>query len=157
MNSATARNLPTREQLRIWRDYTETAESLRSLLGSRMQSESAVSTADYQVMLALSEATGRRLRSSALASSIGWQRSRLSHHLGRMEARGLIVREGSAADNRGSEVLLTAAGAEVFRRCSVPHLRDVRELFVAALTPEQLAALDGVSAALRVHLGLPGR
>jgi DNA-binding MarR family transcriptional regulator len=149
------RPLLTAEELRIWRDFIETAEALRSELASRLQSESALSPGDYAVLLALSEAPGQRLRSSDLATSIGWERSRLSHHLGRMERRGLIHREECATDNRGAEIVLDPTGAEAFRRASVPHLRAVRELFVDALTSTQLIAAGEVAKALRSSLGSP--
>ncbi|MFI7575352.1 MarR family winged helix-turn-helix transcriptional regulator [Micromonospora sp. NPDC049497] len=152
------RQLPTTEQLRIWRDFIETAEALRSELSSRLQSESSLSPGDYVVLLALSEAEGRRMRSSELAAGIGWERSRLSHHLGRMERRALVRREECAADSRGAEVVLTTTGAEAFGDATVPHLRAVRELFVDALTPDELVAAGEVAAALRAHLaGLRGR
>ncbi|MEO3742726.1 MarR family transcriptional regulator [Plantactinospora sp. B5E13] len=146
------RQLPTAEQLRIWRDFIETTEALRSRLTSRLQTECALSPGDYAVLLALSEAEDRQLRSSELATQIGWERSRLSHHLGRMERRGLIRRQESAADPRGAEVLLTEAGAEAFQRSTYPHLRAIRELFVDALTPEQLVAAGEIAAALRDRL-----
>src|SRR4051794_24241090 len=150
--STTTRRLPTRDELRIWREYIETADALRSALGARLQSDSGLSSGDYTVLLALSEAHGHRLRSSALAAQIGWERSRLSHHLGRMERRGLIAREDCPTDSRGAEVVLTDDGADAFRRATVPHLRAVRELFVDALTPEELTAAATVGAALRAHL-----
>jgi DNA-binding MarR family transcriptional regulator len=146
------RQLPTAEQLRIWRDFIETAEVLRSELASRLQSESSLSPGDYAVLLALSEAPGSRMRSSDLATAIGWERSRLSHHLGRMERRGLIRREDCATDSRGAEVVLDPAGGEAFRGATFPHLRAVRELFVDALTPEQLVAAGEVAKALRANL-----
>ncbi|MDJ1370894.1 MarR family transcriptional regulator [Gulosibacter molinativorax] len=130
----------------------ETTGRLTTLLGSRLQSTSSISVADYEVMLALSEAPEARFRSSELASQMGWERSRLSHHLGRMEKRGLIQRVACADDSRGSEILLTPEGADAFRRCSAPHLRDIRELFVDALTPEQLAGVAKTVDALSAHL-----
>jgi DNA-binding MarR family transcriptional regulator len=147
------RQLPTRDELRIWRDFIETVEALRSEVASRLQSESSLSAGDYAVLLALSEAEDRRMRSSELAAAIGWERSRLSHHLGRMERRELIRREDCATDNRGAEIVLTAAGADAFRGSTVPHLRAIRELFVDALTPDQLAAAGEVAARLRDRLG----
>lgn len=148
------RHLPTKEQLRVWRDYIETAEDLRSRLASRMQAESSLSFGDYLVLLALSEADDGRLRSSRLAQHVGWERSRLSHHLGRMEKRGLIEREECAHDSRGSEIVLADAGSKAFRSSSIPHLQAVHELFVAALTPEQLAQLAALTGSLREHLGM---
>ncbi len=152
------RTMPTREQLRIWRDYIETAEALRTRLASRLQAESSLSSGDYQVLLALTEAPEHTLRSSELAALIGWERSRLSHHLGRMEKRQLIRRAVCADDVHGVDVSATPSGREAFRAASVPHLRAVRELFLDALTPELLAEVDDVSTALRRHLALdPGR
>jgi DNA-binding MarR family transcriptional regulator len=142
----------TQEELRIWRDFIETAEALRAELTSRLQVEAGLSPGDYAVMLALSEAPGRRLRSSDLAATIGWERSRLSHHLGRMERRGLIRRDECVTDSRGAEAVLEPAGAEAFRRASIPHLRDVRELFVDALSSTQLIAAGEVAKALRERL-----
>jgi DNA-binding MarR family transcriptional regulator len=93
-----------------------------------------------------------RLRSSALAEHIGWQRSRLSHHLARMERRGLIDRQECSTDSRGAEIVLTAAGQAAFRRATAPHLRAIRELFIEALTPDQLATIQDVTTALQGQL-----
>jgi DNA-binding MarR family transcriptional regulator len=150
------RQLPTADELRIWRDFIETADALRAELTSRLQSETSLSPGDYGVLLALSEAPDRRMRSSELAAGIGWERSRLSHHLARMEKRGLIRREECATDNRGAEVVLAPAGAEAFRGATVPHLRAIRELFVDALTPAQVAAAADLAAALRTRLAGTG-
>src|SRR3954453_20327245 len=85
----TQRQLPTRSEIHTCRDFIETTEALSAVLAARLQSESPLSQGDYVVLLALSEAQGNRMRSSEMAAHIGWERSRLSHHLGRMERRGL--------------------------------------------------------------------
>ncbi|WP_424806964.1 MarR family winged helix-turn-helix transcriptional regulator [Rhodococcus sp. 27YEA15] len=148
------RALPTRDELRVWRNYIETAEVLRTRLAARLQSESSLSSGDYQVLLALSEAKLETLRSSELATLIGWDRSRLSHHLGRMEKRGLIRRTACADDVHGVDVAMTEIGSTAFRAGSIPHLRAVRELFVDALPPDSLAQVDTITTALRRHLDL---
>ncbi|MDF1488382.1 MarR family winged helix-turn-helix transcriptional regulator [Tessaracoccus caeni] len=150
--SSSRRPLPSRDELRIWRDYIETSEVLRRVMGARMQSRSSISSGDYAVLLALSEAKDRAMRSSDLAEHIGWDRSRLSHHLGRMEKRSLIRRERCPEDSRGCLVAVTDDGLQQFRCSSVPHLRDVRQLFVEPLTPQQLAAIGEAMIALRAHL-----
>jgi DNA-binding MarR family transcriptional regulator len=142
-------------ELAVWRSLLETTADLRRLLSARMQ-ESGCSPADYGVLLALHEAEGGRLRSSQLAAAIDWERSRLSHHLGRMERRGLIRRENSAADSRGAVVFLSDEGAAAFRRAGGPHLRAIKSHFAEALTDRQLAALDDALQALRAHLGEGG-
>lgn len=147
------RRVPTREELASWRLFIEVTEDVKSYLGSRLQRESGVSSGDYAVLLALSEAPDQRLRSSGLAAVINWERSRLSHHLGRMERRGLVRREECVTDNRGAEVVLTAEGATAFRESSVPHLMAIQQLFVEALSPEQIREAGRIAAALRERLG----
>jgi DNA-binding MarR family transcriptional regulator len=148
---AVARRRMTSRELAVWRSLLDTTAELRRILGAQLQ-ESGLSPADYQVLLALTEADGRRLRSSELAASIDWERSRLSHHLGRMERRGLIGRSDCATDSRGAEIALTEAGAQAFRRASVPHLRAIKQHFADALTPAQFEALAGILQALQDHL-----
>jgi DNA-binding MarR family transcriptional regulator len=147
-----ARQSPTPGELAVWREYVETAEAIRQALAAALQSTSGVSPGDYTVLLALSEADEHRLRSSTLAEGIGWERSRLSHHLGRMESRGLICRRKSGNDSRGAEVELTDEGARTFRASSAPHLRLVRRFFIDALAPEDLEAVGRVATNLRRHL-----
>ena len=151
-HSQSLRRSPTTDQLAAWRVFVETSERMRGAIGSRLQADSRLSTGDYAVLLSLSEATDNRVRSSELAATIGWERSRLSHHLGRMEQRGLIRREDCLTDNRGAEAVLTPEGAAAFRRSSPPHLHAIQELFVSALTPEQLEAIAEISRALSAHL-----
>jgi DNA-binding MarR family transcriptional regulator len=147
----------TSSELRTWRSLLDTTTDLRRILGAQLQ-ESSLSPADYEVLLALSEAEGRALRSSQLAATIDWERSRLSHHLARMERRGLIQRGECVTDNRGAVVSLTADGADVFRRASTPHLRAIKRHFADALTPEQFDALAEILNAVRLHLrGVGGR
>jgi len=149
---AVVRRRMTSAELAIWRSLLDTTGELRRILGAQLLQESSLSPADYQVLLALREADGRRLRSSELAASIDWERSRLSHHLGRMERRGLIRRDECATDSRGAEVSLTEDGAAAFRRASAPHLRAIKKHFADALTPEQFAALAEILQTLQNHL-----
>lgn len=157
MSEGKRRATPTPSELRIWRDYIETAEALRAQMYARMQQDFALSSGDYVVLLALSEAEGNRLRSSEIATRIDWDRSRVSHHLGRMEKRDLVRREACADDSRGSDVILTNAGADAFRRSTIPHLRDIHELFINALSPAQLAAVADITHTLQKHLNRPPR
>jgi DNA-binding MarR family transcriptional regulator len=154
-NPASLRRSPTTDELAAWRAFIEISERMRGAIGSRLQSDSGLSNGDYSVLLSLSEAEDNRVRSSELAATIGWERSRLSHHLGRMEQRGLIRRDNCLTDSRGAEAVLTPEGAAAFRRASSPHLHAIQELFVSALSPEQLDAVTEISRALTTHLDPP--
>jgi DNA-binding MarR family transcriptional regulator len=69
-----------------------------------------------------------------------------------MEQRGLIRRDNCLTDSRGAEAVLTDEGAAAFRRASAPHMHAIQELFVSALSPEQLESVAEISAALSSHL-----
>ena len=146
------RRSPTRSQLDDWRVFIETTEELSAILTARLHRETGLSQGDYKVLLALSESGDERVRSSELADVIGWERSRLSHHLGRMEQRGLITRVACETDNRGAEVTVTPEGASAFRRATAPHMHAIQEVFVDALDPRQIAALGDAARALHAHL-----
>jgi DNA-binding MarR family transcriptional regulator len=150
--AASTRPRLTSAELAVWRSLVDATRELERRLTARMAEDAGLSPGDYRVLLTLSEAHGRRLRSSALAAAMGWERSRLSHQLGRMERRGLISREECAADSRGSEIVLTEAGATAFRAATVPHARAIKEHFADALSPGQFAALDDVLTSLLRHL-----
>jgi DNA-binding MarR family transcriptional regulator len=139
-------------ELAIWRALLDTTTELRRILGAQLLQETSLSPADYQVLLALSEADGRRLRSSELATAIDWERSRLSHHLARMERRALIRRDDCATDSRGAEISLTDDGARMFRGATAPHTSAIKKHFADALTPEQFEALADILQALQNHL-----
>jgi DNA-binding MarR family transcriptional regulator len=150
--AAVTRRRITARELAIWRSLLDTTGELRRLLSAQLQEECQLSPADYQVLLALSEADGRRMRSSRLASAVEWERSRLSHHLGRMQRRGLISRVDCDTDSRGAEVGLTEDGARSFRAATAPHLRAVKRYFADALTPDQFEALGEILQALQNRL-----
>lgn len=151
------RRLPTADELAVWRAHIETFEIVRARIEARLHQDSQLSSGDYRVLLALNEADGQTLRSSELAAHIEWERSRLSGQLGRMEKRGLVRREPCAEDARGARVVLTDDGARAFRASTAPHLKAIKEVFVDALTTEQLTHLGEAATALRRHLGLDTR
>ena len=78
---------PTPTELEVWRLYIETSLDLKARMDRAMLLDSGLSSSDHVVLLALSRAEGRWLRTSELAAAIFWERSRLSHQVGRMVQR----------------------------------------------------------------------
>ena len=76
-------------------------------MNRQLLADSGMSLPDYDVLTALSVADGGRMQITVLAAQIGWERSRVSHHVRRMSARGLVTCGLSAADRRVTEVTLT--------------------------------------------------
>ncbi len=128
-------------EARAWRGYTRMCIELEAALSRELSRHSGLSHADYAVLVELSEAADGRLRAFQLGRALRWEKSRLSHHLKRMEARGLISRQDCAEDARGSEVVLTGDGRATIESAAPAHVEDVRRLMIGHLTPEQLAVL----------------
>lgn len=107
-------------------------------LGRELQRGSGLSSADYEVLVNLSEAPGHRLRAYELGRALQWEKSRISHHLTRMQGRGLIERKSCPTDGRGAFVTLTETGLRGIEEAAPEHVEAVRRYFIEAMDPGQL-------------------
>jgi DNA-binding MarR family transcriptional regulator len=142
----------SQREARAWRQFLLMQGELRNRLGSRLQRETGLSEADYEVLVNLSEAPGGRLRPTQIGGATRWEKSRISHHVTRMESRGLVRRMPCPTDNRGALVVMTPAGRRAIERAAPRHVEHVREAFIDALTPAQLDALAEISEAVLARL-----
>ena len=124
--------LDDREQA-AWRSYLDLRDELALRLERHLQTASGLSSADYQVLVHLSETDGDRARPVELCRTLRWQQSRLSHQLTRMERRGLVERLECHEDGRGSIVALTPAGRSAIESAAPGHVRDLRDLLIEPL------------------------
>src|SRR5438874_11820901 len=92
----------TPKQERAWRAYRRMRTLLDLQLARDLAEDAGLSEADYDVLSTLSEVSTHRWRASDLARRLLWSTSRLAHHVGRMERRGLVHRENSEEDGRGA-------------------------------------------------------
>jgi DNA-binding MarR family transcriptional regulator len=83
---------------------------------------------------------------------LGWDRSRLSHQIARMETRGTVRRKSCSGDARGFDVVLTPAGQAAIEAAAPLHLQAVRHCFADLLTPAQLDALAEIADTVTAHL-----
>jgi DNA-binding MarR family transcriptional regulator len=128
----------------LWRSWLRMNNELVGRLEELVNRESGLSGADYAVLVPLSESAEGRLRARDLRREIIWDRSRLSHHLGRMEKRGLIVREECEEDARGSMVRLTDAGRAAIEGAAPEHVEATRRYLFDLLSDDEIAVLTTV-------------
>ena len=131
-------------QQHMWQAYLHLNQDLYAFLEEELARESGLSGADYKVLHPLSEAPGGLLRARDLGIEIGWDRSRLSHHLSRMEKRGLIVREECAEDARGLMVRLTKAGRRAIEAAAPAHAEAVQRYFFDLVSKGELETMAAV-------------
>jgi DNA-binding MarR family transcriptional regulator len=131
-------------EARLWQSYRDTYRELMRALEARLIGNAGLSGADYALLHPLSVAEDGVLRTRDLGKSVGWERSRLSHQVSRMEKRGLVCREECASDARGSMVRLTELGRKAIEAAAPDHVAAVRSYFFDRLEPaeqDQLAEL----------------
>ncbi|MDQ1304656.1 MAG: hypothetical protein QG671_483 [Actinomycetota bacterium] len=135
----------TESEDRAWRGLHEMNRALDHVLSRRLGDDSGLSMADYELLVPLSEAAGRRLRARDLGQLVQWEKSRLSKHVSRMEQRGLVSRQECSADARGSFICLTEAGWVAITAAAPDHVEAVRRYFVDLLDAGELRMFAEVS------------
>lgn len=138
---------------RAWRGYRRMRRLLDLELARELTQDAGLSEADYDVLSDLSETPQGRLRLRELADRMLWSRSRLSHHLTRMQQRGLVSREECADDARGSIIALTPAGRQAIESAAPGHVAAVRRHLIDLLTPAEVEALGALTHRVVDHLG----
>jgi DNA-binding MarR family transcriptional regulator len=143
----------TDDEQQAWRAYRRMVLLLDAQIARELTRDSGLSMPDYQVLAALSEADDHQQRLSELAFSMQWSASRLSHHVSRMEQRGLVNRAGCDSDARGAYVVLTDQGFEAIKMAAPDHVASVRRHLIDLLSPQQLAALTEIGEHVIEHFG----
>jgi len=134
------------EEQAAWRGLLQMTSRLNARLNRQLLDAHGLSLADYEVLVPLSETPEGRLRVFEIAGLLSWEQSRLSHHLARMQRRGLVERQECPTDRRGAFIVLTGAGRAAITAAAPGHVDLVRQLVFDELTPEQVATLAEVSA-----------
>jgi DNA-binding MarR family transcriptional regulator len=133
------------QEQRAWRAYLDMNAKLTARLNREMQDESGISIADFSVLVQLSEHPDARMRVLELARALGWEKSRLSHQLTRMQQRGLITRSNCNEDRRGAFVVLSDQGRRTVELAAPLHVGSVRRYMFDVLSVEQVEALGSIS------------
>lgn len=136
---------------RAWAAFIHAHQQIELHLNRRLH-ESGLSGADYEVLAVLSALDGDRMPAHALCNALNWEKSRLSHHLRRMQKDGLIDREPNPDDARSTLVCLLPAGRAAIEKAAPGHVADVRQNFVDLFTPAELDTLATLNERVIRHL-----
>lgn len=148
--------LDEREE-RAWRALQFMQMRLEGALARQLAADSGLSYPDYLVLIALTDSADGRLRLFELAEVLGWEKSRLSHHIARMASRDLVRKERCDTDRRGAFVAVTATGRREIAAAAPGHVAAVRRLFVDRLSAAQLDVIaEAAEAVLAAFEDPPG-
>lgn len=140
------------EEFRAWIGYRRMRALLDLQLTRQLAADQGLSEPDYDVLTSLSDAEDRRIRLSEMAERMHWTKSRLSHHVTRMQQRELVTRKECPSDGRGAFIVLTDHGMATLRAAAPGHVAAVREHFIDLLTEEQVRVLGELTETVVTHL-----
>lgn len=127
------------EPVDLWSDFKRAHEVVRARVITDTAEAAGLSEPDLTILVTLNKAGGA-LRQSELAASLGWDRTRISHHLTRMGKRGLLTRE--RAD--GVTVTLTDTGRQTITTVHPGLDAAVRRHFTDRLSAQEIKTLSSV-------------
>ena len=140
------------DEQHTWRSFLTANRLLFDGIERQLQQGSGMPHTYYEILVRLSEAPGRTLRMSELASTSLSSRSRISHAVARLEESGWVRRRPCEHDKRGQLAELTDAGLAGLEAAAPGHVEAVRGGLFDALSPEQVAALRDITDTLVAHL-----
>lgn len=132
------------EAQQAWRSLLAMNTQLHAHLARALQRDSDISYTDFTVLVRLTDNADGRARISELAELLQWERSRLSHHIKRMESRDLLERSSCPEDGRGAYIAVTPAGRAALEQAAPSHAALVRELVFTGMSEHEMAALNAV-------------
>jgi DNA-binding MarR family transcriptional regulator len=138
----TAKPLSPRE-LRIWHAFISMGEDVLERVGRDIAGSTGLSGPEFGVLSRLAAYGKGVMRQQELASVMGWEKSRLSHQLSRMQKRKLIERR--EGDGRATLVAVARIGREKLEQALPIRADSVRRNLLSRLTPEQIDTMIRVS------------
>lgn len=140
------------EEFRAWVGYRRMRGLLDLQIARDLADDAGLSGPDYDVLSNLTDADGHRARLSDLATRMLWSKSRLSHHIARMQRRGLVVKEETPDDGRGAVVVLADKGLRTIEAAAPAPVDSVRRHFIDLLTEEEITMLGDITQRVLAHL-----
>jgi DNA-binding MarR family transcriptional regulator len=143
-------------RLETWRGFLQAHARLFRRLDEELRAEHAISLPEYDALLQLAQAPGRRLRMSQLADQVLLSKSGITRMVDRLVADGLVERSQCSTDARGAEAVLTDEGLERFRLAARTHLDGVDRYFLTAVEGPDLAVIQRAMASINRRTGDTG-
>jgi DNA-binding MarR family transcriptional regulator len=128
----------------VWRSFLRAHASVMRELERELLAATGMPLGWYDVLLQLAEAPDRRLRMAELADRVLLSRSGLTRLIDRLQAEGLVRREPSPDDARGTFTVLTADGLVRLRHAAPVHLAGIREHWLVHFSDDELRQLAGL-------------
>jgi DNA-binding MarR family transcriptional regulator len=134
----------TTPELTAWVGLLRAHASTTRRFNAELVTEHGLTLNDYEVLLHLSRADGRRLRRVDLAERILLTPSGITRLLEGLERAGYVERASCDSDARVTYAQLTDAGDDKLRDAAETHVTGIREFFRGRFSKDELQALGGL-------------
>jgi DNA-binding MarR family transcriptional regulator len=111
-------------------------------LEERLEEHRLVPIAQYDVLLELNSAPGRRLRMQQLSDRVVLSRSRVSRVVDEMEQADLVRREPDPDDKRAAFAVITDDGRAALRKAAPVYLQGIDDEFLSHLSAGERKSLE---------------
>jgi DNA-binding MarR family transcriptional regulator len=138
----TAKSLSPGE-LRIWHAFLAMGEDVLERVGRDISQATGLSGPEFGVLSRLAAFGKEGLRQQELATVMGWEKSRLSHQLSRMQKRKLVERR--TGEDRATLIVLTRTGREKLGLALPIRGESVRRNLLSRLSAGQIETIVRVS------------
>jgi DNA-binding MarR family transcriptional regulator len=137
----TQRTIP---EIQVWVALLRAHASSTRRFNAQLVAEHGLTLNDYEVLLHLSHADGKRLRRVDLAERILLTPSGITRLLEGLERGGYVERASCASDARATYAQLTDDGEAKLREAADAHVAGIREFFRDRFSRDELLALSGL-------------
>ena len=131
-------------EIQAWVALLRAHASSTRRFNAQLVTEHGLTLNDYEVLLHLAHAEGKRLRRVDLAESILLTPSGITRLLEGLERSGYVERASCASDARVTYAQLTDDGEAKLREAADTHGAGIREFFRDRFSREELTALGGL-------------
>jgi DNA-binding MarR family transcriptional regulator len=131
-------------EIQAWVALLRAHASSTRRFNAELVAEHGLTLNDYEVLLHLSRADGKRLRRVDLAERILLTPSGITRLLEGLESCGYVERASCESDARVTYAQLTDGGETKLREAADTHVAGIREFFRDRFSKDELTALGGL-------------
>jgi DNA-binding MarR family transcriptional regulator len=124
-----------------WLRFLRAHAAITRELSTRLEAQHELTLSDYDVLVQLYHAEGRRMRRVDIARQVLLTASGITRLLDGLERCGLVTKARCDSDARVTYAVLTDEGLARVEAARESHLADVEELFASSFDPQERAHL----------------
>ncbi|WP_225994183.1 MarR family winged helix-turn-helix transcriptional regulator [Actinomadura rudentiformis] len=128
-------------ELRAWLGFLTASHLMEHEVERQLKADGGMSHGEFEILIKLLTADGRRLRMSDLARQAMISKSRLTYQVTQLERDGFVRRTDCDSDRRAVWAELTVKGEEALAKVRPGHRQVVRDNLISQLSPEEVQLL----------------